>query len=203
MVPATAAAMLAIAAVVISGCARPGGDGAGSPAGSPGRAASRQGAAHAGHAGQSGGPGATGHVGTIAHLPARGPRLCADPAAVLAVRVTRLPPLSQMGQARPVPARRPVITIRDVGRVRALARVICGLPLMPRGVLSCPVDLGGGFQLVFATAARWLPAVVVQASGCEVVTGASPGRQRWTRGARAFWTAFARLTGIEAPAHAP
>ena len=133
----------------------------------------------------------------------RGPRLCADPTAVLAVQVTRIPPLSQMGPGKPVPAARPAITIRNGGQVRALARTICELPLMPRGVLSCPAGLGGGFQLVFATAARRLPVVSIQSSGCEVVTGASRGRPRRTGGARGFWTAFGRLTGIEAPAHTP
>jgi hypothetical protein len=83
-----------------------------------------------------------------------------------------------------------------------LARAICALPPGPRGVLNCPMDVGGGFQLVFATTEMRLAPVTIRSSGCQEVLGASQGA-RWIPAAPGFWAAFARLTGIKAPAHRP
>ena len=108
-----------------------------------------------------------------------------------------------MEPTRPLPSSPPAITLTSRDLVVALAKLICSLPPMPRGVLSCPVDLGGGFQLVFATAASRLPPVTIRSSGCEMVVGASHGRPRWIPESPGFWVSFGRLTGIKAPAHAP
>jgi hypothetical protein len=143
---------------------------------------------------------------------------CADQGTVSAVRVARIPALSQLGQSKPLPRVVPRITVRDPAKARALARAVCGLPAMPHGVLSCPIDVGGGYQLVFTAAGRTLHPVTVEATGCQTVTGAGPapagtartrtGRSgpapiRWVARTPGFWTAFARLTGIRAPAHSP
>jgi len=129
--------------------------------------------------------------------------VCADPAAVTSVRVTRLPSLGQLGQTKPLPAKLPGVTVRDRRKARALARLVCGLPKMPQGVLHCPIDIGGGYQLIFADGTLHPPAVTVHASGCESVTTAGPGAARWVARTPKFWTTLARLTGIQAPAHSP
>jgi len=72
---------------------------------------------------------------------------------------------------------------------------------MPRGALSCPLDVGGGFELAFRTADLRLPPVTIRSSGCEQVLGASAGQPRWIPGSAAFWVTFAHLTGIKDPAH--
>ena len=129
--------------------------------------------------------------------------VCAGPAEVRSVRVTRLPTLTQLGQAKPVPRKLPGITVRDRAKARALARLVCGLPIMPHGVFHCPVAIGGGYQLVFTAGALRLPAVTVRASGCETVTGAGGHRARWVARSPKFWARLSQLTGIAAPAHAP
>ena len=139
--------------------------------------------------------------------------VCADPGAVSAVRVARIPALSQLGQSKPLPRAVPRITVRDPATARALARAICGLPAMPPGVLSCPIDVGGGYQLVFTAARRTPHPVTIMATGCQTVTGAGPAPAgtartgpaptRWVARTPGFWTTFAHLTGIRAPAHSP
>jgi hypothetical protein len=186
---AAAAGLMVIAAAALSGCG-----------------AVRAGAAH---------PVGASHPGTgqsSAGRPGSNPvarrSVCADPAAVSAVRVTRLPSLSQMGQSKPLPRTVHRIAVRDQAKARALARAVCRLPAMPHGSLSCPINVGGGYQLVFTASGRTLHPVTVQASGCEPVAGAGTTRggavpTRWVARTPGFWTTFAQLTGIQAPAHSP
>jgi len=134
--------------------------------------------------------------------------VCEDLAAVGVVRVARIPSLSQLGQSKPLPRTVPRITVRDRAKARALARAVCGLPAMPHGVLSCPMNVGGGYQLVFIASGRTLHPVTVEATGCESVTGAGAAHTgaaptRWVARTPGFWTTFAQLTGIRAPAHSP
>jgi hypothetical protein len=58
----------------------------------------------------------------------------------------------------------------------ALARAVCGLPLMSGGLLHCPQQTTASYRLTFTAGGRLLPAVVVQPSGCETVTGAGGPR---------------------------
>lgn len=130
--------------------------------------------------------------------------VCTDPAEVRSVLVTRLPTLGQLGQTKPLPRKLPGITVRDRAKARALARLVCSLPPMPHGVVNCPVNTGGGYQLVFMASGLHLPAVTVRANGCETVTGTGGGRQaRWVARSPKFWASLSRLTGIQAPAHSP
>ena len=129
--------------------------------------------------------------------------VCASPAQVRSVLVTRLPTLTQLGQTKPLPKKLPGITVRDRAKARALARLVCSLPTTPDGTINCPVDFGGGYQLVFMTSGLHLPAVTVHASGCETVTGAGGRQARWVARSPKFWASLARLTGIQAPAHTP
>jgi hypothetical protein len=191
VVPSAAAAgLVVIVTAALTGCG---------PAGQPGTGHSpaRQSSAGQSSAGRAGGK------------PVVARRfVCADPAVVSAVRVTRLPWLSQIGQSKPLRRTIPRITVRDQAKARALARAVCGLPAMPHGILSCPIDVGGGYQLVFTASGRALHPVTVQASGCEPVAGAGTARggtvpTRWVARTPGFWATFAQLTGIRAPAHSP
>jgi hypothetical protein len=103
--------------------------------------------------------------GTMIHV------LCADRRAVTSVRAVRFPLRSQLGQTKPLPRPLPGITIKDPARARQLATVICRLPRVPRGVVRCPLDGGGGYVLVFSAPSARFHAVTLRASGCETVTG--------------------------------
>jgi hypothetical protein len=66
--------------------------------------------------------------------------------------------------------------VRDVATVRRIATVLCGLPVVPRGVMSCPDLVGGSFHLFFTAPGKQIPVVGIQYSGCRVVTGLGPAR---------------------------
>ena len=122
--------------------------------------------------------------------------LCADPAAVTRVQVARIPRVAQLEPSKPGQDRVVKFTVTDPTKARELARAICALPRAPHGVLNCPLDIGGGYQLRFWVMSRHLPLVTIDASGCRAVNGA--GRPRLALSPR-FWTVFARATGIQAP----
>ena len=127
--------------------------------------------------------------------------LCAEPRGVSAVRVVRFASRAQLGQTKPL--RRPVpgITIKDSARVRQLAMVICRLPRMPKGIINCPADRGGGYVLAFSAPRERFHAITIQASGCETLSGTGAGRARWVAKTPLFWEQLAHLTGIASPAH--
>ena len=113
--------------------------------------------------------------------------LCAAAGRVDRVVVSRVPALSASSSHEPLPGG---ITFRDAPRVRALAAGLCALPLRPHGpLLSCPADFGASFRLVFAAGRRGFSPVVVQGSGCRIVTGVGPARS-WSRSPQ-----FKRLLG--------
>jgi hypothetical protein len=112
--------------------------------------------------------------------------LCGAAGRVDRVVVSRVPALSASPH-EPLPGG---ITFSDPARVRALAAGLCALPLMSHGpLLSCPADFGGAFRLVFAAGRRGFSPVVVQGSGCRIVTGAGAARS-WSRSPQ-----FKRLLG--------
>jgi hypothetical protein len=147
-------------------------------------------------------PTVAGPSGAGADAPIKLAPLCAEPAHVRSVRVTRLPTLTQLGPSKAVPRKLPGITVRGAAQARAVARLVCGLPVMPHGVFHCPIAIGGGYQLVFTVGRLPLPAVTVRASGCETVTSAGGHRARWVARSPEFWAKLSRLTGMAAPAHA-
>lgn len=181
---AAAAGLAIIASAALAGCGQVRASG-----GAPAAPASQRRAGQS-HAGQSRAPFAL-------------RSLCADPAAVTSVQVTRTASISQLGQAKPVPRATPRITVSDPAKARGLARAVCVLPAMPRGALSCPASFGGGYQLIFVASGRRLHAVSVEATGCESVTGTGAGQTRWAARTPGFWAELARLTGIRAPVHSP
>ncbi len=204
---AAVAGLVIIAAGTIAGCGTVLAGGTASGAGS-GHAQSGQ---PAGGHGQSGGRSPGGHHTPPGQRASHRPvtsggapmirLLCAEPRGVTAVRVVRFGSRGQMGQTKPLP--RPVqgITISDPVIVRQLVKVICRLPQMPRGVINCPADRGGGYVLEFSAPGERFHAVTLQASGCDTVTGTGAGRPRWVARTPLFWEQFAHLTGIASPAH--
>jgi hypothetical protein len=127
--------------------------------------------------------------------------LCAQPRAVTAVRVVRFGSRAQLGQTKPLRRPAPGITIKDPAQARQLAMVICKLPRMPRRIISCPADLGGGYVLQFSAPRGRFHPITLRTSGCEAVSGTGSGPARWVARKPAFWQQLAHLTGITAPAH--
>jgi hypothetical protein len=71
------------------------------------------------------------------------------------------------------------VTVRNAAAVRRIATILCGLPKLPTGVMSCPNLIGGSYRLYFAAPGRRIPPVGIELSGCRVVTGLGPPRS-WT-----------------------
>ena len=67
-------------------------------------------------------------------------------------------------------------TTRNAATVQRIATILCSLPAMPKGVMSCPDLAGGGFVLFFAAPGKAIPSVGIQGSGCRVVSGLGPPR---------------------------
>ncbi len=121
-------------------------------------------------------------------------QLCPDVAAVTRLVVTRVTALPQNHLHFVLPAG---VTVTDPAAARAVARAVCGLPVMPHGtVMNCPADWGVSYRLSFAAGRAAFPVVTVRAGGCAVVSGAGPVRQ--ARPAT-FWTNLARALGVPAP----
>ena len=132
---------------------------------------------------RSSGPGGTGTPG--------GAALCSDQAAVTRLVVSRVTALPQNHLHFAFPAG---VTVSSPARARAVAKAVCGLPVMPRGPMSCPADLGLGYRLSFAAGSRSFPVVTVSSGGCGGVAGAGP--ERWTARSPGFWTVLAHGMGL-------
>jgi hypothetical protein len=99
--------------------------------------------------------------------------LCMEIPRLIRVSVTRTPfPVVHAARER-LPA---VFTVTNVAQVRRIATLLCALPAIPHGVLSCPDLIGGSYRLYFTAPGRAIPAVTAQSSGCLVVTGLGPPR---------------------------
>ena len=79
---------------------------------------------------------------------------------------TILPPSHNAREAQPGGA-----TIRNAAAVRRVATVLCGLPTVPIGMMTCPNMAGGSYRLYFVAPGRAIPVVALEYSGCRVVTG--------------------------------
>jgi hypothetical protein len=88
-------------------------------------------------------------------------------------------------------------TIRDTATVRQLATLLCALPRVPRGTLMCPNMMGASYRMFFAADRRIFPQIVVEMSGCRVVTGLGAARS-WSA-STALEQALARHFGIHVP----
>ena len=123
-----------------------------------------------------------------------GPGLCSEQASVTRLVVSRASALPRNHLHFAFPAG---ITVRSPAQARAVAAAVCGLPVMPRGPMSCPADWGLSYRLSFAAGTRSFPVVTVAAGGCAAVTGAGP--VRWTARSPRFWTVLAQAMGVSAP----
>lgn len=73
---------------------------------------------------------------------------------------------SRIGAKPPAP-----ITITNQATLRRIASLLGGLPVFPRGALTCPMDTGQGLKLTFGGAGgRTLAVVVAKPSGCSTVS---------------------------------
>jgi hypothetical protein len=117
--------------------------------------------------------------------------LCSDLPSVTRLVVSRVTALPQNHLHFAFPAG---VTVSSPARARAVARAVCGLPLMPRGPMSCPADLGLSYRLSFAAGSRSFPVVTIMTGGCAVVKGAGP--VRWTARSPGFWAVLAHAMGL-------
>jgi hypothetical protein len=123
-----------------------------------------------------------------------GPGLCSEQASVTRLVVSRASALPRNHLHFAFPAG---ITVRSPAHARAVAAAVCGLPVMPRGPMSCPADWGLSYRLSFAAGTKGFPVVTVAAGGCAAVTGAGP--VRWTARSPRFWTVLAQAMRVSAP----
>lgn len=75
------------------------------------------------------------------------------------------------------------LTVTDRATVRQLATLLCALPTVPPGQMTCPNDMGASYRLFFTAGRRSFDEVTVELSGCRVVTGLGPPRSWSTSGA--------------------
>jgi hypothetical protein len=120
-----------------------------------------------------------------------GAALCSKQAAVTRLVVSRVNALPQNHLHFAFPAG---VTVSSPARARAVAAMVCGLPGVPHGVMSCPAGWGVSYRLSFAAGSESFPVVTAGAGGCGVVTGAGPAR--WTARASRFWTVLAHAMGL-------
>jgi hypothetical protein len=93
------------------------------------------------------------------------------------------------------------VTVATAARARGVARALCALPRMPSGVIYCPALLVGTTnQLRFTADGRQLPAVTIESTGCETVTGVGPNR--WASHSPGFWRVLATAANLSPPGRA-
>jgi hypothetical protein len=123
--------------------------------------------------------------------PAAGGTLCASIGRIDSLVVSRANDLPQNHETFTFPA---TITVSGIRPARAAARAVCELPDMPSGTFHCPNDLGITYQLTFSAGDRKFAPVTLDATGCQSVSGLSPGR--WTARSPGFWHTLAVAAGI-------
>ena len=90
------------------------------------------------------------------------------------------------------------VTVASPAGARAVARALCALPSFPRGFVNCPMEWPDTTYLLRFTAdGRRLPAVSIEATGCEVVSGVGPAR--WAAKSPGFWRTLATAAGLSPP----
>ena len=88
-------------------------------------------------------------------------------------------------------------TIKDRATVRQLATLLCALPAVPPGQMTCPNDMGASYRMYFVAGGREFGVVTVEVSGCRVVTGLGPPRS-WST-STALGQALSQHFGIHSP----
>jgi len=87
-----------------------------------------------------------------------------------------------------------VTVVTDVRSVQDVAKVVCALPRIPVGVMSCVIDLGIYYRLNFTAPDGTFPTVVASATGCETVRGIGP--MRWAGTSPSFWHRLGTAMGL-------
>ncbi len=183
---AAALGAVALGAVALAACGSVPAPASGAPAGASGQSAASPSASASTSAGPNAGAGPD--------------ALCQDPAAVTGLQISQI-------RGMRIPQRQidfpHAIKVTSTAQARAVARALCALPVMPRGIINCPALFAGtSYQLTFTADGRKLPVVILEATGCETVTGAGPVRQARSSG---FWRVLAEashLTPLGRPAFA-
>lgn len=88
-------------------------------------------------------------------------------------------------------------TVRDRATVRQLATLLCALPAVPPGQMTCPNDMGISYRLYFVAGTRGFDEVAVDLTGCRTVTGLGPPRS-WST-STALEQALSQHFGIRFP----
>jgi hypothetical protein len=124
--------------------------------------------------------------------------LCSAPGSASQVVITKTGTAGPLTPGGPVVAAyrsgTPASVVKGAAEASALARAVCGLPAMTGGVVRCPQLDGVSYQLTFTAGGRLLPAVVVQPSGCQTVTGAGVVRTAASR--PAFLKLLVSMAGV-------
>ena len=121
--------------------------------------------------------------------------LCQHTATVTSLLLTHghLMRVPQVQGAYPAP-----VTVITSSRARAVARALCALPLLPHVAFHCPnLTVGTTYLLSFTADGRRLPAVSIEATGCEVVSGVGPAR--WAAKSPGFWRTLAMAANLSPP----
>jgi hypothetical protein len=130
----------------------------------------------------------------VGALPAKDTALCR--AVPTLTRMTFLrstrPPSQHLREVLPAG-----FTIKDRATVRQLATLLCALPAVPPGQMTCPNDMGASYRLFFVAGTRSFDEVTVELSGCRVVTGLGPPRS-WST-STALEQALSQHFGIHFP----
>ena len=122
-----------------------------------------------------------------------GVALCRDVPNLTKVAVSRMTSLHVL---EPTMVLLRETTVRKPHLVRGLATALCGLPKMPRGPVSCPAQFGGSLRIAFAAGGRPFRPVIVQVSGCRVVSGLGPAR---AAPSAALWRTLGKDLGLKFP----
>jgi hypothetical protein len=121
--------------------------------------------------------------------------LCQHAATVTGLRIVRLPAPSHVPQEQAAFGER--VALGSPAQARAVARALCALPVMPRGVLNCPALFPGtSYRLTFTAPGRLFAPVTIEATGCETVTGVGQVRRATDPG---FWRVLAVAAGVSPP----
>jgi hypothetical protein len=122
--------------------------------------------------------------------------LCRDAAAVTSLQIVRIHGLRVPETQTSLPGQ--FAAIGPAG-AQAVARTLCALPTTPHGLLNCPAMFPGtSYQLRFTADGQRFPAVTIEATGCDTVTGAGQAR----RATSGFWRVLATAAGLSPPGQA-
>lgn len=120
----------------------------------------------------------------------------------------RIPATAKVVIVAPLPGPGPAsayntpVAITDPAKVAKIADAVNGLPVFPRGVMSCPADFGGGLRLTFRATlgGQTLAVVTADTSGCGAVEISIGGRPMLTlRGASTLVKQITAVTGPRWP----